>query len=350
MSTKAQIEELKQVKRIGEIAANKLAAAGYTLFKLSHADPQKISALLKCSVKEAKLIIADALQKLTEKAGALPKPMTAKDYRKFLDERIIWFSSGSKKIDDLIGGGFRSSSIVGLSGPFATGKTQMILTTAIDCICNKGKYVLFMETELDTFDPIRLEEIAKARGLLDKYDPEKLILVDAYKVKDVSTQFYYYTVLHDEAKTNEWDVGLIAVDSFNSLFQRKYRGRELLPDRKQEFARHISYLEDMAKDFNATVMLTFQVMSIPVSPEESRGSMDSALARSWTGTEYIPWGGNLVFHLCGTWLSLEKTRSKSIYKAHLFDSSRVKLGECYFTITDKGITDLPETLERRLKK
>jgi RecA/RadA recombinase len=350
MSTASKLEDLKLVQKIGDKAAQKLLANGYTLFRLSHAEPGKIASILGCSVKEAKMIIADATAKLIEKTGELPKPMTAKSYQEFLDERIVWYSSGSQKIDELVGGGFRSSSIVGLSGPLATGKTQMILTTLADCICNKGKYAMFVETELDTFDPLRVEEIAKARGWINKYDPEKLIVVDAYKVKDVGTQFYYYEVLYDMAKEHEWDVGLFAVDSFNSLFQRKFKGRETFPDRKQEFVRHFNYLETIAKDFNSLIMLTFQVISVPVSPEESRGAMDTVLVRSWTGTNFMPWGGNLVFHLCGTWLSLEKTHSKGIYKAHLFDSSRVKIGDCLFQITEKGISDLPPALAKRFSK
>jgi len=348
VSQESRLEALKQVKGVGPTAAKKLLSEGYTLFRLSHADPEKISEILGISNKKAQEIISSAKEQLI--GDQLPKPTTAKDYEQFLDERIIWFSSGSKRIDEIVGGGFRSSSTVGLSGPQATGKTQMILTTIADCICNKGKYAMLIETELDTFDPKRPEQIAMARGWIDKYDPEKLIVVDAYKVKDVATQFYYYEVLYDMAKEHDWDVGVIAVDSFTAMFQRKFKGRETFGDRKRELGRHLSFLEDMAKEFNATVMLTCQVIEVPVSPEESRGGMDTAAVRAQFGTNYMPWGGHTLRHTIGTWLSLEKTRSKNVWKAYLFDSSRVKLGETYFQITEAGITDLPEALYKRFAK
>jgi len=282
VSQESRLEALKQVKGVGPTAAKKLLSEGYTLFRLSHADPEKIAEILGVSNKKAQEIVNSAKEQLI--GDQLPKPTTAKDYEQFLDERIIWFSSGSKRIDEIVGGGFRSSSTVGLSGPQATGKTQMILTTITDCICNKGKYAMLIETELDTFDPKRPEQIAMARGWIDKYDPEKLIVVDAYKVKDVATQFYYYEVLYDMAKEHDWDVGVIAVDSFTAMFQRKFKGRETFGDRKRELGRHLSFLEDMAKEFNATVMLTCQVIEVPVSPEESRGGMDTAAVRAQFGT------------------------------------------------------------------
>ncbi|RLC81842.1 MAG: hypothetical protein DRI61_03305 [Chloroflexi bacterium] len=346
-SREAQLRELRQVKKVGRDTAYKLLAAGYTLFRLSNAEPSKIAEILGCSNKAAQEIINDAKSKLHagEKLG---EPLTAKEYEQFLKKRIIWFSSGSNAIDQLVGGGFRSSSTVGLSGPQATGKSQLILSTIVDCICNKGKYAMLIETELDTFDPLRVEGIARARGLIDKYDPDKLVVVDAYKVRDVATQFYYYELLRDMARDNKWDVGLIAVDSFTAMFQRKFKGREMFTDRKRELGRHLSFLEDMAKEFNAVVMLSCQVIEVPVSPEESKGGMDVVRVRAQFGTPYMPWGGHILRHTVGTWLSLEKGRSKNIWKAYLFDSSRVKLGECYFQITEKGITDVPEQLLKRL--
>lgn len=348
-SRQAQLSELQRVKKVGVTAANKLLAEGYTLFRLSHAEPERIAEILKVSVKAAKEIVADALVKVVSKRGDLDKPMNVKEYKQFLEKRINWYTSGSKEIDRLIGGGFRSSSIVGLSGPQETGKSQAVLTAMVDCICNKGKHAYFIETELDTLDPDRLEEIAMARGWIDKWDPEKFHVISSYQVRDVATQFYYYEVVYDMAKENGWDGGVLGVDSFNSSFQRKFKGRELFPTRKQEFGRHFSALEDFAKDLNWLVMLTFQVMEVPVMPSESKGGMDTVRARAYFGTGYIPWGGHGARHPPATWLSLEKTHSKDLWKAYLFGSSRQPLGECFFQITERGIDDVPEARLKRMQ-
>jgi len=348
-SREAQLEELKAVPGVGGVGANKLLSEGYTLLRLSHANPEDIARILGISNKAAKEIVAAALQEIIGKTGELPRPMNLAEYKKWMDNRIVWFTTGSKRIDEMIGGGLRSSSISGLSGPFATGKTQCVLTTITDCICNHGKYAVFIETELDTLDPLRPEEIAKARGWIDKWDPTKFIVIDSTKIRDVSTQFYYYEVIYDMAKENGYDIGVIGIDSFNSTFMRKFKGRELFPSRKQEFGRHFTTLEDIAKELNCHIMLTFQVMEVPVAPTESKGGMDAAKVRSFFGTPYMPWGGHGATHPPATWISLEKTSSKTIWKAHLFDSSRTKRGETFFQITEAGVCDLPDALAKKLK-
>jgi len=349
-SNEALIEELKALPKIGEAAARKLVANEYTVFRLSHAEPGKIAQILGISVKAAKEIIAAALEAVVNKTGELPRPMTASEYQKFLEERLDWYTTGSKQMDEILGGGLASSSLVGICGPQETGKTQMVETTIVDCICNKGHHAYFIETELSTVNPMRFEEIAKNRGWIDRWDPEKLHIVSAYQIKNVEMQFYYYEVIYDMAKENGWEGGVLGIDSFNATFKRKFSGRELFPSRSQEFGRHYTFLEDMAKDLNLLIMLTYQVMETPVSPTESKGGMDSVKARAEFGTQYIPWGGHSARHPPATWISLEKTHSKTIWKAHLFGSSWRPLGECYFQITGKGVTDIPEHIAKRLMK
>lgn len=53
------------------------------------------------------------------------------------------------------------------------------------------------------------------------------------------------------------------------------------------------------------------------------------------------WGGHILRHTLGTWLSLVKVESER-WKCILFDSSELKRGECYFRITAKGIEDVKE--------
>jgi len=327
------IEELMKVRRIGKKAAKALAQAQFDVRRLSTANPIEISQILGCTMKEAKLVIASAKEIY---GGLIGPPLTAEEYEKEVGDKILTYKTHVKALDDLLGGGFKSSSTVGLAGPQATGKTQICNHMLIEVIGNFNRDAVFIETELNTFSNRRLQQIAVSRGL--KYDPSKVLLVPAKRIRDVGTQFYQYERVYDIVTSQKLDVGIIIVDSFTALFQRKYTGRELLPDRKQELGRHLSYLEDLSKEWNALLMCTCQVIECPVSPMEARGMMSMKDVRIQFGTNYMVWGGHILRHTLGTWLSLVKVE-KDTWKAILFDSSELKQGECLFRITERGIEE-----------
>jgi len=333
LSSIKALAELRKVQRVGEKAASALYNAGYTLRTLATAVPQDIVKVLSCSQKEAKLVIANAQ---TAFAGELKPPMTAKEYGEELDKTVKIFKTGSKKLDSLLGGGFRTSSTVGLSGPQASGKTQFCNQMLLECTHNHKRDAVFVETELNTFSNRRLQEMASGRGW--DYDPEKVVLVPAKRIRDVGTQYYQYQRVYDVVTAEKRDIGIILVDSFTALFRRKYVGRELLPDRSAEMGRHLTFLEDLAKEWNAVLICTCQILECPVSPMEARGQMSSADVKAQFGTGYMVWGGHVLRHTLGTWISLVK-KKKDIWNATLFDSSELPCGVVEFKISSKGIDD-----------
>jgi len=330
------IEKLKKVPRIGEKAARALFKEGYDLRKLSTAIPQDIVKILGCSNREAKLLIAKAYQILKEEI--LP-PLRANEYEEEMKEKVKWYKTGSKKLDMALGGGFRSYSTVALAGPQASGKTQIVNQLLLETVCRHKRMAVFFETELNTFSNRRLREMASARGW--KYDPKMVILVPAQRIRDVGTQYYQYEKVYDLITSQHLDVGIIIVDSLTALFQRKYSGREVLPDRKAELGRHLSYLEEMAKEFNALLLFTCQVIECPISPSEAKGAFSSADVRVQFGTNYMVWGGHVLRHFAGTWISCVKI-SKDVRKLVIFDSSELDEQECLIKITRAGIEDYEE--------
>ena len=48
-------------------------------------------------------------------------------------KKITCITSGSKELDNLLGGGFESNSITELIGEFRTGKTQICHTLCVTC-------------------------------------------------------------------------------------------------------------------------------------------------------------------------------------------------------------------------
>ena len=338
-------KSLKGIEGIGKTYLERLVLKGYTLQKLSYEQPERIARILGCSVKKAKEIVNHARNKYFQEQG-IPGPMTAKEYKERMKD-IRWFSSGCKALDNLLHGGFRSKSTVGLSGPFATGKTQCVLTTIANCI-HQGYDAILFETEMDTFDPNRVEEIALKRGW--NFDYEKLIVVSSDSIRDTGTQFLQYQIVEDKVNEEERNVGVFAIDSFTATFIRRFQGREEFPSRKAELNRHLNWLEDFAKRHNTCILLTCQVIEVPVTPQESRGQvLDSALVHSMTGTRYLPWGGSALTHGLSTWISFSKTYSKDIFRAEVFDSSRVKRESCYFTLDERGFADLTEQQLKKVK-
>lgn len=78
---------------------------------------------------------------------------------------LIMISTGSKNLDELLGGGIETGAITELFGEFRTGKTQLCHTLAVICQLpldmggGEGK-CLYIDTE-GTFRPERLLAVAE---------------------------------------------------------------------------------------------------------------------------------------------------------------------------------------------
>ena len=322
---------LESVSGIGPKTAERLIAGGITTIdQLSVQRPQEVASICGFSLKIAKDVINDA----RDKAFSNVEVYTGNEYKDKLKTTLRYFPTGSTNLDKMLGGrGWQSLSTYGLFGLFSTGKTQAINNAVVSCL-SEDKYVLVEETETNTFNPSRWEEIANSRG--SKIDLDKVILFPATQVGTVFAQFRGYEYLNKKALDNGWDVGLIAIDSFTAKFRRAYGGREMYPERAQEFGRHIDYLEEMAKRFNAVVLLSFQC---GVTPDESGQTEDKMRYQG----DFYPYGGTLVTHNINTWISLTQCKggekSTDVYKANLVDNSWLPKGSCQFIISDRGIED-----------
>lgn len=303
---------LESIPGIGPKTAQKLIEKGIkTVDQFSVKDPKEISLIMEVNMLKAKEMINAAKDMCFQDVNIY----NAEEYGDKIKKLTYFIPTGSNELNKLLGGGWRTVSTYGLFGPFATGKTQLCNTAIVEC-ASMGKYVLICETESNTFNKDRWVEIAKKLNL--NIDLTKIIIFPALQVGTVYAQFRGYEFLKRKAEENNWDVGLIIVDSFNAKFRRAFSGREMFPERAMEFGRHIDFLEEMAKKFNAVVILTFQV---GVTPDDSGTKEDLMRYQS----EYYPYGGTLVSHNINTWLSLDQfkggAKSTNVYVANLADSS-----------------------------
>jgi len=92
------------------------------------------------------------------------------------------FASGSKNIDNLLGGGYRAGTLTLLFGRSSSGKTQLAMQGAMIC-AKGGAKALFIDTE-GSFRPERVEQMSTARG----WNPDKILNGIVYVRSDSASE------------------------------------------------------------------------------------------------------------------------------------------------------------------
>ncbi len=306
--------ELEDLPGIGPTSAEKLRAAGIdTIEKVAASFPANLSEVSGLSQDAAKKAIEAAREATTinyETAKAILKRR----------EDIGKISTGSKDLDELIGGGIETDAVTEVYGRFASGKTQLGFQLAVNVQLQKkegglGGSVLFLDTE-GTFRPERIVAMAKSAGIDPEAAVENIVVVRAQ-----NTDQQVLTIERADKLIQEKNIKLIIVDSLTSLFRAEFLGRGALNERQQKLNAHIHRLALLANKYNLAVFITNQVMDNP-------GML--------FGDPTTPIGGNVLAHAATTMLYLRKGKEdKRIVR--LVDSPNMPEGECIIKITVDGI-------------
>lgn len=316
MAKEKIVRSIEDLPGIGEATAEKLRSAGIdTLEKVAVYLPHDLSDLTGISVETSKKAIAAAQEATTidYTTGA-----EVNDVRKSMGK----ITTGSKSLDELIGGGVETNAITEVYGKFASGKTQLAFQLSVDAQLPRDQggldgSVLFIDTE-GTFRPERIEAIALDKGL----DPVKA-LEDIMVVRATTTDQQILTAERADKLIVEKNIKLIIVDSVTSLFRAEFLGRGALGERQQKLNGHIHRLQSLADKFNIAVYITNQVMDNP-------GIL--------FGDPTTPIGGNVIAHAATTRLYMRKSKEdKRIVR--LVDSPSMPDGECVIKVTPNGVTD-----------
>jgi DNA repair protein RadA len=148
------------------------------------------------------------------------------------------FSTGSKNLDALIGGGCRGGTITLLYGRSNSGKTQVAMQSAMLC-ARTGKAALFVDTE-GSFRPERVEEMAKARKLEQGGILNRIVYV---RCDSVSEQMETIRMMPTRGATAP--AALVVVDTLTRNFSLEFPGRSNLSSRQGALNVHLS---EMARD------------------------------------------------------------------------------------------------------
>ena len=316
LNDKKIIRELEDLPGIGAVTAEKLRKAGYEeVSQIAVASPHELAEAAEISVETAKKAIDGAknsLQAVFETADEIYE-------RRKLVGRM---TTGSKKLDALLGGGVETQAITECFGKFGSGKSQLGFQLSVNVQLPKERgglegSVLFIDTE-STFRPERVAAMAEAKEL----DPEE-VLKNIYVAKAESSDHQLLLVEKAEKIIEEKNIKLIIVDSLTAHFRADYVGRGSLGERQQKLNRHIHLLQRYADKYNLAVYITNQVMDNPAI---------------LFGDPTTPIGGNVLGHAATYRIYLRKSKEQKRI-ARLIDSPAMPEGETIFKVTSTGISD-----------
>lgn len=239
-------------------------------------------------------------------------------------QSVLRLTTGSRALDELLGGGLETQTITEFYGEYGSGKSQLChqLCVNVQLPPERGGLnggALYIDTE-NTFRTERIVQMARNLGL----DPEQVVKNIIYAEAYTSDHQMFLLENADEViKKN--GIRLIIVDSLTAHFRSEYLGREMLAERQQKLNKHMHKLIRLARAFNAAAVVTNQVMAKP---------------DVFFGNAVYPVGGHIVGHTSHTRVFLRKSARGPVRIARLVSSPYLPEGEAVFRITENGVEDM----------
>jgi DNA repair protein RadA len=319
---------LEDLPGVGPATADKLREAGFnTIEAVAVASPGELMACAEIGESTAAKIIASA--RAAADIGGFETGDQILERRKNVGK----ISTGSKNLNDLLGGGMETQSIVELYGEFGSGKTQVAHQLAVNVQLPKNLgglngSAIIIDTE-NTFRPERIAQMVK--GLPDKEDSnwepnEFLKHIHVARAFNSNHQILLAESamgLAENLREDDYPVRLLVVDSVTAHFRAEYVSRGTLADRQQKLNKHLHELMRFADLNNALILVTNQVMAKP---------------DTFFGDPTKPVGGHVLGHTATFRLYLRKSKGEKRI-ARLVDSPNLPDGEAVFAVTMEGLKD-----------
>jgi len=320
---KRRYEEIEDIPGISPSTAAKLRELGFhTVESLSMAT---IRELEQAGISDKK-----AFEIINAARASISLSFTRVDELLKKRQNVLRLTTGSKKLDELLGGGLETQSITEFYGEYSSGKSQLAHQICVNVQLPPSRgglngSALYLDTE-NTFRTERIAQMANHFGLDTDEVARNIILAEAY-----TSDHQMFLLENADKIIKENNVRLIIVDSLTAHFRSEYIGRESLSLRQQKLNQHMHKLIRLARAFNAVALVTNQVMA---SPEV------------FFGETIRPVGGHIVAHTSHTRIYLRKTTRGPVRVARLVSSPYLPEGECLFKITENGIEDVEEDEKR----
>ncbi len=333
MSEESKIVDLEDIAGVGQETARKLRDAGFsTIEAVAVASPSELASAAGISEGNAAKIV-QAARKLAD-IGGFESGDKVFERRKTVKK----ITTGSKDLNELLGGGVETQAITEFFGEFGSGKTQICHQLAVNVQLPEEEgglngSAVIIDTE-NTFRPERIIQMAEAKGLDGNEVLKNIYVAQAYNSNHQMLLVDNAKELAEKLKKEGKPVRLIIVDSLMSHFRAEYVGRGTLADRQQKLNRHLHDLMKFGELYNAAIVVTNQVMARP----------DILF-----GDPTKPVGGHIVAHTATFRVYLKKSQG-DLRIARLIDSPHLPEGEAIFKVTERGIEDAEEEQKRKRKK
>jgi DNA repair protein RadB len=218
-------------------------------------------------------------------------------------------STGCGAVDDLLGGGFERGAVTQVYGPPAAGKTNVVLSTAVD-LAARGERALYIDTEGLSVD--RMEQLADAREADTDELASRIVISEAHTFEEQEEAVR-------DAEEFADTVEFIVLDSATG-FYRLQRTEQDEGEALRAVGRQLAHLLSLARKHDIAVAFTNQVFTDP----------DSDQARAL--------GGHTLNHWSATIRRLDRFRGGN--RSVTLEKHRAKAaGEtAQFTITDQGLS------------
>ena len=310
-------KKLEDLTSLSKELLLKITDKGFTTIEsLSWLSPEELAEYVNIDLKKAKEIIQEAVSFIDS------QPISAVDLL-LKEEEKKRITTGSKQLDELLGGGIFTGEITEISGEFATGKTQLCfqLSINVQLPIEEGGLegsVYYIDTE-GTFSSTRIVQIARERG----FEPKE-ILKNIAITRTYNSDHLMFLINNAQKIIRERNVKLFIIDSIASHFRAEYIGDEKLVSRQQVVMNLAETLKKLLDDFEIAIVVTNQVIAT-LDENLFDKSPHPALGFAWA-------------HRPHQRILLRKGRSEARI-ARMYDSSRLPDRECVFYVTEKGITD-----------
>jgi DNA repair protein RadA len=317
VAAEKKYEFLEDLPGIGPATAQKLKELGFhTVESLAVAAARELEPA-GISEKKALTIIGAA-------RSCISVSFVRADELLRMRQNVLRLTSGSKALDELIGGGLETQTITEFYGEYGSGKSQVChqLCVNVQLPPERGGLdgaVLYLDTE-NTFRTERIVQMSRHLGLDPEEVAKNIIYAEAYTSDH---QMFLLDNADEVIKGN--NVKLIIVDSLTSHFRSEYIGREMLARRQQRLNKHMHKLIRLARAFNAVAVVTNQVMSKP---------------DVFFGNAVHPIGGHIVAHTSHSRIYLRKASRGPVRIARLVACPYLPEGEEIFKITENGLEDV----------
>jgi DNA repair protein RadA len=316
---KRKYEYLEDLPGVGPATAQKLRELGFnTVESLATATARELE---PAGIGEKK-----ALELIRVARSSLSLSFIRADELLKLRQTVLRLTTGSKALDELLGGGLETQTITEFYGEYGSGKSQVChqLCVNVQLPPERGGLnggALYIDTE-NTFRTERIVQMSRNLGLDPENVVKNIIVAEAY-----TSDHQMFLLENSDSIIKENNIRLIIVDSLTSHFRSEYVGREMLAERQQKLNKHMHKLIRLARAFNAAAVVTNQVMAKP---------------DVFFGNTVHPIGGHVVAHTSHTRVFLRKSARGPVRIARLVSSPYLPEGERVFKVTENGIEDVSE--------